>query len=167
MNFFVAFVSGSSEDGGFCQLPPKEPVRSNLPGAARGRWMMLRAQLSALAAISGLYHYQITKLHRPSLFISRDPFSFVRVAKELPAGIGCRDEASFSSPHLLARLHGLDAEEIPSCKGAECVQAIGAHIFINRDPWAQLRSHVSRTKQMMGSLVLQNHPPLCKIHEDS
>lgn len=53
MNFFVAFDSGRSEDRGFRQLPAKQPVRPNLPGAARECWMMLGAQLSALAAISG------------------------------------------------------------------------------------------------------------------
>lgn len=53
MNFFVAFNSVRSKDRGFCQLPPKQPVRSNLLDADRGCWMMLGAQLSALAAISG------------------------------------------------------------------------------------------------------------------
>lgn len=114
----------------------------------------------------GLYHYQITKLRWPSLFISRDPFSFVRVAKELPADIRCRDEASFSSPQLLARLCWLDAQETPSCKGAERAQAIGARIFIDADPWAPLWNRVICTKQVMGSLVLQNCPPLCKVRKD-
>lgn len=31
MNFSVAFDSGRSEDEDFCQLPPRQPVRSNLP----------------------------------------------------------------------------------------------------------------------------------------
>lgn len=63
--------------------------------------------------------------------------------------IGCRDEASFSSPHLLARLLWLDAQETPSCNGAENAQAIGARISIDTDP-AQLLSRVDPQKMSDG-----------------
>lgn len=69
---------------------------------------------------------------------SRNPFSLVRVAKELPVDVGCRDKASFFSPHLLASLRWLKARGTPSRGGAEPARAVGERTLLDTAPSSAL-----------------------------